>query len=440
MDSRRGRDTRFRWTPTRPPSWSHPTVAAPCSLAGRSLSSMRPVSGPRVPRRPASAYVRTLVPQGPVGAAQPRRRQPRRHRPGCRDGPRARARQAFLQGRMHPERPRLDRESDALPPLLWGQGVLRPGRGSLRVTQLVWGPAPRDFVFRAKCLLELDLDWHVAGDDGCGVPRISIFGVFRRGGRPLGAYLASAVGVTERFSPHADNGVEVGRQFAVECCRDDVTNPGADVDAPLIAKSHDMTRSTNEPRWASQGQGERPPGVGDHVGSVAVDALGGAASFARRGSVGDPRRTRSPERQCRSRPPASFLAVVACALASLNSSSPLPRTARQRPGAHSARDSPAAPLGTGGCYRSTPLCPPGPFSGGRVSADDGLPRDRPPSRPSAAAGARTGPTSRRPPRPGSGPRAPAPSRRPPADGPSPRPPSPGTTSGSRAARRRCRAP
>ena len=91
-------------------------------------------------------------------------------------------------------------------------------------------------MFRAKCLLELDLDWHVTGDDGCGVPRISIFGVFRRGGRPLGAYLASAVGVTERFSPHADNGVEVGRQFAVECCRDGVTGPGTDVDAPLIAK------------------------------------------------------------------------------------------------------------------------------------------------------------------------------------------------------------
>ena len=149
---------------------------------------------------------------------------------------------------MHPERPRLDRESDALPPLLWGQGVLRPGRGSLRVLQPVSGPAPRDFEFRAKRLLGNNLDWHVAGDDECGVPRISIFGVFRRGGRPPGAYLASAVGGTERFLPHADNGVEVGRQFAVECCRDGVTSSGADVDAPLIAKSHDMTRSTNGPR------------------------------------------------------------------------------------------------------------------------------------------------------------------------------------------------
>ena len=63
-----------------------------------------------------------------------------------------------------------------------------------------------------------------------------------------------------------------------------------------------MTRSMNGPRWAFQGQGELPHGVGDHVGSAAVDALGGAASFARRGSVGDPRGTRSPERQCRPRP------------------------------------------------------------------------------------------------------------------------------------------
>ena len=36
---------------------------------------------------------------------------------------------------------------------------------------------------------------------------ISVFGLFRRGGRPLGAYLASAVGVTERSSQHVDDGV-----------------------------------------------------------------------------------------------------------------------------------------------------------------------------------------------------------------------------------------
>ena len=42
-----------------------------------------------------------------------------------------------------------------------------------------------------------------------------------------------------------------------------------------------------------------------------------------------------------------------------------------------------------------------------VSVDDGLPRDKPPTRPSAAAGARTGPTAHRPPRPCCGPRAPA---------------------------------
>ena len=30
--------------------------------------------------------------------------------------------------------------------------------------------------------------------------------------------------------------LEVGREFAVECRRDDVTSPGADVDVPFIAK------------------------------------------------------------------------------------------------------------------------------------------------------------------------------------------------------------
>ena len=39
--------------------------------------------------------------------------------------------------------PRLDRESDALPPLLWGPGVLRPGRGSLRVTHTGHGAGPQ---------------------------------------------------------------------------------------------------------------------------------------------------------------------------------------------------------------------------------------------------------------------------------------------------------
>ena len=33
--------------------------------------------------------------------------------------------------------------------------------------------------------------------------------------------------------------LEVGRQFAVECCRDDPASPGADVDVPLIAKPRD---------------------------------------------------------------------------------------------------------------------------------------------------------------------------------------------------------
>ena len=135
-------------------------------------------------------------------------------------------------------------------------------------------------------------------------------------------------------------------------------------------------------------------------------------------------------------PPASFLAVVACALASLNFSSPLPRTARQRPGAHSARDSPAAPLEWGANVSACPSCArPGPFSGGRVSADDGSLRDRAPSRPSAAA-ARTGPSGRRPP-PSSCPTTRASAASTTSRGrsvQSGRPPGPGTTSGSLATR------
>ena len=57
-----------------------------------------------------------------------------------------------------------------------------------------------------------------------------------------------------------------------------------------------------------------------------------------------------------------------------------------------------------------PLCPRRAVFRRPFSLDDGSPRDRPPSRPSAAAGAQTGPTAHRPPRPYSGPRAPAPPR------------------------------
>lgn len=84
-----------RPSPIAPQSWSHPATAAPCSLTARSLSSMRGPCPDLVPRRPAAAYVRTLVPQRPVGAARPRRRQPRRYRPECRGGPRAGAHRAL---------------------------------------------------------------------------------------------------------------------------------------------------------------------------------------------------------------------------------------------------------------------------------------------------------------------------------------------------------
>ena len=63
-----------------------------------------------------------------------------------------------------------------------------------------------------------------------------------------------------------------------------------------------------------------------------------------------------------------------------------------------------------GLTHQPPLCPLRAVFRRPFSLDDGSPRDRPPSRPSAAAGARTGPTAHRPPRPCSGPRAPAPPR------------------------------
>lgn len=80
------------------------------------------------------------------------------------------------------------------------------------------------------------------------------------------------------------------------------------------------------------------------------DGCCGPAVVRRRG-VGD------PEERPRAPAPGQhrFLAVV-CALAGLGRSSPLPRTARQRQGAHSARD-PAAHDGQGGGLpHQPPLC------------------------------------------------------------------------------------
>ena len=61
-------------------------------------------------------------------------------------------------------------------------------------------------------------------------------------------------------------------------------------------------------------------------------------------------------------------------------------------------------------HEPAPPVPPRAVLRRSFSLDDGLSRDSPTSRPSAAAGVRTGPTARRPPRPCSGPRAPAPPR------------------------------
>ena len=59
---------------------------------------------------------------------------------------------------MHPERPRSARASDALPPFLWGQGVLRPGPGSLRVLQPSPGVSPRAACVSLQATVEIGLD------------------------------------------------------------------------------------------------------------------------------------------------------------------------------------------------------------------------------------------------------------------------------------------
>ena len=91
-----------------------------------------------VPRWPAPAYVRTLVPQGPVGAARPRR-----HRPGCRGGPRARARRAFLPGRMHPERPPAGPGVRRTAPVAVGAGSLTARKGVAQGNSTGLGAGPQ---------------------------------------------------------------------------------------------------------------------------------------------------------------------------------------------------------------------------------------------------------------------------------------------------------
>ena len=62
--------------------------------------------------------------------------------------------------------------------------------------------------------------------------------------RDIGSVENGAPAVPELAASPAGEGLslrrlEVGREFAVECRRDDVTSPGADVDVPFIAKSRE---------------------------------------------------------------------------------------------------------------------------------------------------------------------------------------------------------
>ncbi len=59
---------------------------------------------------------------------------------------------------MQPERPRSARASDALPPFLWGQGVLRPGPGSLRVLKPSPGVSPRAACVSLQATVKMGLD------------------------------------------------------------------------------------------------------------------------------------------------------------------------------------------------------------------------------------------------------------------------------------------
>ena len=92
-----------------------------------------------------------------------------------------------------------------------------------------------------------------------------------------------------------------------------------------------------------------------------------AALFAGEVSVILEERSRAPA-PATSRP-ASLLAVVVCALARLGCSSPLPRTARQRQSAPSARDFSARPRWAEGRAPYPPV-PPAPFSGGHSAGTE----------------------------------------------------------------------
>ena len=86
--SRPRRGTRRRASPS--PAW--PAWSTPARPSRSRSNDARRTSFHEGLRRPAFGH---SFHKGPVGAARPRRRQPRRHRPGCRGGPRAPRRRAI---------------------------------------------------------------------------------------------------------------------------------------------------------------------------------------------------------------------------------------------------------------------------------------------------------------------------------------------------------
>ncbi len=72
-----------------------------------------------------------------------------------------------------------------------------------------------------------------------GVPRGSSASAATSGPSSAAPQPSSSLRVLQAGEGLSRRRLEVGREFAVECCRDDVASPSADVDVPFIAKSRE---------------------------------------------------------------------------------------------------------------------------------------------------------------------------------------------------------